>query len=107
MALPVTRTVVAWPAVPVNVITPFWPGVEIDTGTAAPLTLVEPDTSAGTLYRLTVRFPTASSVGLTKTVYAPVAGSVTGSMKPETSIQVEEPDTDVFEDVRMSTQTSQ
>ena len=46
-----------WPAVAANVTVPFWPGVVIASGTAAPPGVVDPVTSAGTVQIATLALP--------------------------------------------------
>lgn len=44
----VAGTLTLWPDDPLNVALAFWPGAEIVTGMAEPLTVRDPVTSAGT-----------------------------------------------------------
>src|SRR5262245_16850076 len=70
------------PLVPLNVKRAFWAGVVSDTVTLEPPGTIDPDTSAGTSYTVTVVAPVLGPVGLTSTVYVPVTGSVLASMNP-------------------------
>ena len=57
-----------WPAVPVKVSLPFWPGVVIETGTTAPPTVIAPVRSGATLRSRTFVVPVAVASGSTTTV---------------------------------------
>jgi hypothetical protein len=64
----VTRTVICWPAVPLKVNAPFWPGVVSVTVTAEPPIVSVPVTSAGTSYSVRVRLPVLVPLGSMVTV---------------------------------------
>ena len=57
----------------------FCPGVPIATVTAAPLTVIVPERSAGTDLRANVEAPTAAPSGSILTAYTPATGKVTTS----------------------------
>jgi hypothetical protein len=61
--LDVSRTVICWPAVPVNVKIPFCPGLLSGTDTAGWPIAVTPAVSAGTSYSVSVTLPTAHCAG--------------------------------------------
>ena len=77
------------PAVPVNVIAAFWPGVPMV------FTVVEPSApaavaSAGTVYTVVVTVPREKPCGSSTSLYSPSTGSVNGSMNsPEASNEPE------------------
>ena len=76
----VAVSVTFWPAVPLNVNAPFWPGAA-NTNGVAPLPIGSvPDWSAATSNSENVRSPKVCEGGLIEIVYVPVTGSVTGSM---------------------------
>src|SRR5919197_4624565 len=70
------------PAAPVNVIRPFWPGIEIERLDAGPPGVSEPPASGGTSYSVSVIEPVTLPSGVIRMVYVPVAGSVLVSRKP-------------------------
>src|SRR5947209_3566943 len=70
------------PAVPENVNLPFWPGVDNVTPTDVPPAVIDPVTSAGTLYNVTVTVPVVGEYGSSLIVYVPDEESVVVLIRP-------------------------
>src|SRR5215211_1270525 len=77
-----TLMLTRWPAVPLNVSLPFWPGTVVVSATGAPPVTIVPVTSGGTSYSRSVTLPVLVPCGSTTIVYVPATASETASTKP-------------------------